>query len=109
MNERNEKLLKWAGFKRVEREFASALDEPAWEYPNGEWDLERDIPDFTSLDACFKWLVEKACNQLADKDISTIDEAYAKLFQQWIEQMTYKQPALALCLAIEKLIDGGGE
>ena len=52
-----------------------------------------------SLDACFKWLVPKV-----------VDEGYlflSALFDDWLDELEEeKEPALALCLAIEKLIDG---
>jgi len=64
------------------------------------------LPNFIqSLDACFKWVVPKAIVELADIDLTTIKEATYKLFQLWAQQDA-RSHALALCLAIEKLVDG---
>ena len=110
MNEElNKKLLYFAGLHRNE--------------PTGGfwWDAEGNLifdfhkPDergFTeSLDACFKLLVPKVARKLANIDLSTDREAMYKLFSLWIEGfwLPREQPislALALCLAIENLIDG---
>lgn len=95
--ELNKKLAEWVGVDSF----------PI--YPTGY-----DYPDFTqSLDACFKWLVPR----LAEWSISNKERdegevlPYAEIgyrndsnkwsyFEEWAET-----PSLALCLAIEKLID----
>ena len=70
-----------------------------------------------SLDACFKWLVPKldklniTCGLVAycDKDDESMKPYYAwlasvdKPYDSWFADAG--TPALALCLAIEKLID----
>ena len=62
------------------------------------------------LNNLFKWAVLKTIKLLADSDLSTDKEAMYKLFSLWIEE--YWTPrnnpisiTLALCKAIEKLID----
>lgn len=92
----NEKLAKWGGL-----EVDDIFD--MWKYPP---------PNFTdSLDACFKWLVPK----LPDYDGIEFWEST----EGWVCDIVYgisiederqvagigSNPALALCLAIEKLID----
>ncbi len=88
--ELNKKLAKWAGFTPV---YGGLY------YENS--------PNFTeSLDVCFKWLVPKVIDELADIDISTSTEAYYKLFEMWLEQAENGiLNAITLCLVIEKLIN----
>ena len=78
------------------------------------------VPDFTdSLDACFKWLVSKLGNVLIEMDKT--GTAHPGHFEVWVEQFVGNEfnsrhsggaraenPALALCLAIEQLIDSCG-
>lgn len=120
MNELNKKLLERAGFKRTSNDYAKEVGQQAWLYPDGEWDLERDLPDFTeSLDACFEWLVPKvSLNGECTVFLRLCDgKGWTKL--GWICHIKdttpftrigmvegIKDPALAFCLAIEKLIDG---
>jgi len=98
MNEQelNKKLAEWAGWKQVINYNDPSMNE---EHP----------PLLTqSLDACFKWLWRKAIQTLADIDLSSIEEAIHKLFYLWATERVIRlndEPALALCLAIEKLID----
>ena len=109
--ELNKKLLKFAGFKRVKRKYASAIGEQAWEYPDGEWDLEKDMPDFTDpmwgVAYCFKWLVPEVLAKgfnihihlVADKQAKVVISNVASTYSATSETL-----APALCLAIEKLI-----
>ena len=114
----NRKLARWAGFKWYDNYWGDC-----WcEYPDGSKyhfhpesgydNSSYDTPEFTkSLDACFKRLVLKVVRELADIDLSTDREAMYKLFSLWIELFwtLREQPVsitLALCLAVEKLIDG---
>jgi len=88
--ELNKKLAEWAGFKYD--------DWLGWIYPDGEnFD---ELPDFPNdLNACFKWLVPNIKDDITRMEV-LISWAY--------EIYTLENPpALALCLAIEKLIDGG--
>ena len=118
MKELNKKIAKWCGFKLVK---ISGGDDPFYELlrPNGEqyeiWysfrvgtnkkfdkDAERTLyPDFTtSLDACFEYIVPKLDGG--------IEGASRKVFLiKWITELEDgENPALALCRAVEKLIDG---
>ena len=119
MNELNKKLAEWAGFgwERTKRNtldcFGRETDLRKWRHASmdeGIGYMTDACPNFTeSLDACFKWLVPKVTRELADIDLSTDREAMYKLFSLWIEEfwLPRAQPislALALCLAIEKLI-----
>lgn len=88
--ELNKKLAEWAGL-----EDALGLDR---------------VPNFThSLDACFKWLVPRASEDGYEVAISTEGkDCYGELFGQGQGdhlQADVETPALALCLAIEKLIE----
>ena len=105
MNELNKKLAEWAGFRE---EFELETGVGFWVYPDGKGD--NDLPNFpNSLDACFKWFVP-------DHDITCImfiytdDEVICKVEVAWNKEYEgvaeIGKDALALCLAIEKLIDG---
>jgi len=100
----NKKLAEWAGWIP----YASGMNYgECWLDGNGYY---HEHPNFTnSLDVCFKWLWDKTVQELADIDLSSIEEAVHKLFQLWATEWVtdlHNEPALALCLAIEKLIDG---
>ncbi|HUW46153.1 MAG TPA: hypothetical protein VMW50_10220 [Dehalococcoidia bacterium] len=106
----NKKLAEWAGFVDTHRKFSSqsSYRGDAWLHPDGN---EKPLPNFTeSLDACFKWLVPNIRYSLAKR----IDNRH----ESWVNELghdilTYyavaDTPALALCLAIEKLIDKEGK
>lgn len=101
MNERklNEKLAKWAGFTNIEFLDTCILANP----PEGREDEEFTLDFTNSLDACFKWLVPK----LREKSKGVTIYCWDSLTTVKIGDVTIqdKDPALALCLAIEKLID----
>jgi hypothetical protein len=64
------------------------------------------IPDFTdSLDACFQWLVPKAIKFIQDKNVWNYQQSRRLLFDCWLSLLNEDDYALALCLAIEKLIE----
>jgi len=68
-----------------------------------------DKPNFTqSLDACFEWLVPEAVKMIINSNKRlTKWGALKRLFELWIEEcVEEEQIILALCLAIEKLVDG---
>jgi len=110
MDELNKKLAEWAGFKK------SSLYVEQWIYPDigesGKLDeLFDDVPNFTdSLDACFKWLVPK----LKRVGLWTTPKGFFRWEVISLDKDNYYNsyyaergnPALALCRAIEKLIDG---
>jgi len=111
--ELNKKLGEWAGWVfdvHAEYDYDYKHGYGLWFAPNGEsCDFVGHIkpPDFTqSLDNCFKWLVSK----LRSFSISVIkanDREWIFIVSSngKIEQGCSDNPALALCLAIEKLID----
>ncbi len=112
--ELNKKLAEWAGFVYKfggEWFYEKYKSTNAWyEAPNGR--RFKDLPKFTqSLDACFKWLVPKLfrwslTNVGFDaRVIRAMAEAEGRdklIYQVTAEAET---PALALCLAIERLIE----
>ena len=81
----NEKLAKWGGI---------GIDEFIM--------YKKEYNFIQSLDACFKWLVPKL-----EKELPTAD--FYELLKKWLYHLVWSggNPALALCLAIDKLIDGG--
>ena len=100
--ELNRKLAEWAGFEFKGVKFGvevvpqwHGLDYASWE-----------PPIFTqSLDACFKWLVPKAKCDVALNKINAGWWCFIRLDCQTTFDAQAETPALALCLAIEKLID----
>uniref|UniRef100_A0A6H1ZRF0 Phage ABA sandwich domain-containing protein n=1 Tax=viral metagenome TaxID=1070528 RepID=A0A6H1ZRF0_9ZZZZ len=108
----NKKLAEWAGFVvgKVKNKDSIWYNHALWTSPDGR-DFTLDIPVFTdSLDACFKWLVPK----VEDPSISVYKPVLGGNY--WVCVLGEKgcidnvnasgeTPALALCLAIEKLID----
>lgn len=101
--ELRKKLAEWAGFKH------GWFD---WRYPDGEY--WRELPNFTeSLDPCFKWFGPKLeyffefrFNETLwkDEDKRWRCRLFNKGFKDRFESYG-NTPALALCRAIEKLID----
>lgn len=107
----NKRRAVWAGFY-----FVTDDDEHLWIYPD-EVQHKGDLPDFPhSLDACFKWLVPKLLTQL-DPDTRKVVLQHGRTkemdwyfwFEDWRAPLYHwahaETPALALCLAIDKLID----
>ena len=87
----NKKLAKWAGFEFVNYRY--------WLYPDGTY--HKELPNFPqSLDACFEWLMQKPKSKVF-LVLWAMD-----VVCDWAEGKE-PRPALALCLAIEKLINGG--
>lgn len=120
--ELNKKLAEWVGFKRLAEEAYPSIYKTCpivlWELPYGVY--HEDLPNFTqSLDACFKWLVPKLCrweirNYIPhivtyDKPRAEIATTYGgnpAIHGGWLYgEAEAETPALALCLAIRKLID----
>jgi len=91
-----------------------------WIYPDGTHDVG-DAPDFVgSLDTCFKWLVPKLRYETITfipitgtlEELDSIQKWGCRILQKgWSESTSAigdsKNPALALCLAIDKLFDKG--
>ena len=106
----NKKLAEWAGFKR------GIAD--SWHLTEPHYSLSSEPPDFTqSLNACFKWLVPKlGLYEIIFSAKASVNGYVCQLI--WHSKdpnrvgmhdhitecgETY---ALALCRAIERLIDG---
>jgi len=114
MEELNRKLAEWAGFREVYAK-SKPFEWLWWLSPQDE--RLRILPSFTdSLDACFKWLVPKL-KSLLDKETTRMQlECSHRKEGEWLfwfddytphsHHYGYAEtPALALCKAIEKLID----
>ena len=98
MEELNKKIAEWCGFKGKLAGIVGVAGEK-------EGKLVYEIPDFTtSLDACFEYIVPKL-------EIATLDWQGGH-YMVWVKVagISYiasdNSPALALCRAVEKLIDG---
>ena len=96
--ELNDNLAEWAGF---------IPKGTAYVWPNNKFDF---APNFTSsLDACFKWLIPKVGKVIIQFD-NNFNHWYCSLVlwdnPKGITIAKEETPALALCLAIEKLSDG---
>ena len=116
--ELKEVLGRWAGFRwHVRREYVHGYLMHGGSWVEGHWDYKGEcsvegtvfegLPDFPqSLDACFKWLVPKAIDIIMAEQGCSSDLAYAILFKKWLQELELDMPnaALALCLAIKKLI-----
>lgn len=98
MNEFNKKLLEWTG---VENIIAIDNGDMLWEDKEGTYFYLEYFTD--SLDSCFNRLVPKLDGYMLS-DVGTEHHAIVYLFPKR-EEATADSLALALCLAIEKLID----
>jgi len=105
MEELNKKLAEWAGWRQTK---VSSERPVALAYTDLEGRETGFVPGFTeSLDACFKWLVPKLTGYKIEGHsngmviVGAYD--YSKGFKNGYAEA--KTPALALCLAISKLID----
>ena len=101
--ELNKKLAEWAGFLPPICDADYHMRQPTKYKPCLE------IPHFTdSLDACFKWLIPKLDGYtISYSPEKCAHEAIARSCNRYFNSWHETNPALALCLAIEKLIDGG--
>jgi len=119
MNEElNKKLAEWAGFwcDKGGNSLSGIYIRPRW-YMSDPYYKDLDLPDFTeSLDACFKWLVPKlvrmgawvSCGIDENEAFALVDaenDDFYDLFDGKHFEGEAITPALALCLAIEKLIE----
>lgn len=132
MNEQelSKKLAEWAGFTESHHISDDGYPRFRWQRGDAFWrrpdrkTTQVHCPNFTqSLDACFKWLVPKLNGMGWYVNLMQVSlNAYWKC-QLWspfdgtaptitLETLQARpvvqdnDPALALCLAIEKLIDG---
>ena len=113
MNEQelNKKLAEWVGWDvAYNPDTKEGIDEGITNYYINPEGKAEDPPIFPeSLDACFEWLVPKAIDEImAIHDRCSSDVAYGLLFKWWLRELELIIPdaALALCLSIEKLING---
>ena len=130
-SELNEKLARWAGFTQtdIKKSYYWDLGEryAKWIPPSKEYGIK--LPDFTSdLNACFRWLVPKlreimdnleTLTSLEDITFNYEDKEVIAYISYWPitgnevadNYMATKEgkgdsEALALCLAIEQMMDG---
>jgi len=119
MHKLNKKLAEWAGFVPSSDPDKEWTMWSLWGEPNprtlirpliGRGQLGKGLNFSEFLDPCFKWLVPKALIQIAFEMGTSIPLAYQKLFSLWEQELENAKydVALALCLAIEKLIDRDG-
>ena len=107
MKELHEKLAKWAGFAQ-----STSGHDIVWLLDN-KWPPLEELPNFTeSLDACFRWLVPKLppLLYLAFWPVHFNGQEFWDVpLQGYGASFSYTEraetPALALCQAIEQLID----
>jgi hypothetical protein len=112
MNEQelNKKLAEWAGFKEIKCYEKGNERYAYWIEPVSEENYGLLPPNFTqSFDACFKWLVPKLYGFWLHRSINCRDFYFEGSYGDADGATHYNAeantPALALCLAIEKLID----
>ena len=110
MNQSDNKLIaEWAGFRLVKIPVYSVDGTVGgyhhdWFYPNGNRN-NLELPDLTSLDALFKWVVPKAIDTIASEYECDSDLAYAMLFKWWLQKAENSMVnAEALAQAVLKLI-----
>ena len=103
----NKKLAEWAGFR-----FGHIKGEGNYySYPNSDEKYYGYIDFIDSLDACFKWLVPKLQDKGIVVDLIAYEhKGYGCVISSVVDDKNIAiirndNPALALCLAIEKLID----
>jgi len=102
MNELNKKLAEWAGLTHIQTwQFSDSFH---IEFRASDGMIYFPLAFTESLDACFKWLVPKLAHYFIG------DSVHGHTAAVWNQGYSYgakgDTPALALCLAIEKLIDG---
>ena len=99
----NEKLGEWVGFEPKGSGYV---------WPDGKFGK---LPPFTtSLDALYQWIVPRL-NQVQLRDTNRFEGEWQKAYRAMVkpprQQMIYGptglDPAMALALAFEKLIDAG--
>ena len=105
----NRYLLKWAGFVEgdIKKHYYHEVGGerlPKWREPGREWHIKP--PNFPrSMDACFEWLVPKIDKWNITKPFKTSKYVVANV---WLgtkyTSAEAGNPALALCLAVEKLV-----
>ena len=119
--ELNRKLAEWIGFELKRVQCVGMVyyenEQDCWYYKGREFGF--NIPNFTNPDIgialCFKWLVPDECSVSFNRGkhgttcLLTIPKGRGIYGSStWIGQAN-REDALALCLAIEKLIDSKKE
>ena len=119
MEKLNRKIAEWVGFYReiekVDLPDKWKLEE--WHDPMGKVTKDFSLPNFCkSLDACFEYIVPKlGYREILLVPRPTTEESWSCWIGRFgIGQGTmpeaiaegFESPALALCRAVEKLIDG---
>jgi len=96
--ELNTELLEWAGLHHNKPTGGFWWDEQGNQIFDFHNPNEEGLTQ--SLDACFRWLYPELKKKLSFLEL----EAFMKL---WVNSFVWRneEPALALCLAVEKLID----
>jgi len=110
----NRKLAEWAGFQQIPAFGGTDMSTTLWQFPDGSvpcmphYNYPCPIEFTQSLDACFKWLVPKlGAYQISYKYYFDNYYHLARVANKvgiWREASNENNPALAFCLAIEKLI-----
>lgn len=109
----NQKILEFAGFKALDKKGTCWQ---LWQWPDGRKAFTGDLPDFTDpvwgIAHLFKWVVPKVYDMELYKvnrfegEWQAAYRARVRLARKhWLDYCTDKEPALALCYAVEKLID----
>lgn len=110
----NEKLARWAGIKNPHLWQGGNEVESPDDFWIGEYDGEKItfLSFTTSLDACFKWLVPHIGYAIVTFDTTATDGNCVVLLEDFYLAQPIRKyegeaetPALALCKAIENLID----
>ena len=111
MEELKAKIAERCGFRQERLVIPLVgIDRPdgSWVSPENDYN-ELELPDFTaSFDACFEYIVPKWIDIIMVEQECSSDFAYAIMFKKWLQELELNIPhvALALCRAVEKLIDG---
>ncbi len=112
MNEElNKKLAEWCGFEYVttEKVWKPDIDcdygsKQHWVYLDGEESFF--LPDFTtSLDDCFEYIVPKLDSYMLKENIWGVEHHCHVIMKGKSATASEETPAVALCRAVEKLID----
>jgi len=110
LQELNRKMLEFAGFVLAPY---SAFDIPIWQDSNGVAYLVE--PDFTrSMDACIEHILPKlqemGCSWYIGQPVGDIVHSHIHWIDSDKKFSGYdKEPSMAFCLAVEKMIDNKEE
>lgn len=103
VEELNKKIAEWCGFKW--NSTFSIRTHGHYDTPNGQ--ILFELPDFTtSLDACFEYIVPRVFAEFGRAALEELLDRWVEDILRGITSYDPKEIALALCRAVEKLIDG---